>query len=111
MADDILKRLKKHTIKGRKKINGRHRWCTTCKIIDEIERLRDEVAAFRELDKERLRTLRDGLDLMHQQDAEIEQLRIAGNALEQSLLMWQSKYSDLDIGYDAIDEWQKVRHG
>ena len=43
MSGDILNELKKHTIKGRNKVNGRHRWCQTCDVIDEIERLRAAV--------------------------------------------------------------------
>lgn len=53
------------------------RKCFSCAVADEIERLRVEVAAWRDLDKERIRTIRQGNDFMLSQDAEIEQLRAA----------------------------------
>lgn len=43
--------------------------------------------------------------------AEVERLRAAGDALTHSLLMFQSKYRDRDVGYDAISAWDQVRRG
>ena len=40
----------------------------------------------------------------------IGQLEAAGDALTHSLLMFQSKFPDRDIGYDAITAWSQVRH-
>ena len=97
MADDILNRLKKHTIKGRKKINGRHRYCTWCDIIDEIELLRTELSAVlgdaiaKDAENERLQ-------------AEIERLRAAGDALAEEC--WNLRSAD-----DAVKAWQEARRG
>lgn len=64
MSDDILKALARHTIRYRRKVNGRHHFCQTRDVVDEIKKLRSEV---------------------EQRDAEIERLRDAGDKLAEGV--------------------------
>lgn len=85
MADDILKRLENHTIKGRKRVNGRHHYCHKCDAIDEIKRLLAELAAERAL-----------------ADQLADALRWQADPYQKGTLM---------MSHRALDAYEKIRRG